>query len=120
MRTWSTLWGTPWVELKNPFCCCTAALLRGCADLYHLDHFLGAIKTACGALVDCKSFTILPGPPEDPLKPLEPLLTGSQAVYVAVQDSKGADAGVFELRMVQRQQGLKAGCWMTKSCLRVK
>lgn len=43
-----------------------------------------------------------------------------EAVYVAVQDSKGADGGVFELRLVQRDYGLKAGCWMTKSCLKVK
>lgn len=100
---------------KSVFWCLLAA-----ADLYHLDHFLGAIKTACGALVDCKSYTLLDGPPDSPTKPIEPLPAGMEAVYVAVQDSKGADGGVFELRLVQREFGLKAGCWMTKSCLKVK
>jgi hypothetical protein len=90
------------------------------ADLYHLDHFLGGFKTACGALVDCQSFTILEGPPKSPNKPIAPLLEGMEAVYVALADSKGGDGGVFELRLVQREFGLKAGCWMTKSCLRVK
>lgn len=96
--------------------CCVAAA----ADLYHLDHFLGAIKTACAALVDCEGFQILQGPPQDLQKPLEPLSAGMEAVYVAVTDSKGGDGGVFELRMVQRDYGLKAGCWMTKSCLKIK
>jgi hypothetical protein len=90
------------------------------ADLYHLDHFLGGFKTACGALVDCQSFTILEGPPESPDKPITPLSEGMEAVYVAVTDSKGGGGGVFELRLVQRGFGLKAGCWMTKSCLKVK
>ncbi len=90
------------------------------ADLYHLDHFLGGFKTACGALVDCQSFRILDGPPQSPEKPIAPLPDGMQAVYVAVTDSKGAAGGVFELRLVQREFGFKAGCWMTKSCLRVK
>lgn len=88
-------------------------------DLYHFDHFLGAFKTACGPLVDCSAFTLLDGPPGNPAKPLEPLGPGVEAVYVAVTDSRGGDGGVFELTLVQRQVGLKAGCWMTKSCLRV-
>lgn len=96
-------------------CCVLCA-----ADLYHLDHFLGGFKTACGAMVDCQAFTLLQGPPDSPTKPLEPLPAGSEAVYVAVTDSKGGDGGMFELRLVRREAGLKAGCWMTKSCLRVK
>ena len=112
------------LELPNPFerqytppsCGCVLCA----ADLYHLDHFLGGFKTACGPLVDCQAFTLLQGPPDSPSKPLEPLPAGAEAVYVAVTDSKGADGGVFELRLVQREAGLKAGCWMTKSCLRVK
>lgn len=91
-------------------------------DLYHLDHFLGGFKTACAPLVDCSAFTLLQDPPSEPLlKPLEPAHpAGMAAVYVAVTDSAGGDGGVWELRLVQRELGLKKGCWMTKSCLRVK
>lgn len=93
--------------------------------MYHFDHFLGAFKTACGPLVDCSAFTLLEGPPDsklllNPDKPLEPLQPGVEAVYVGVTDSRGGEGCVFELRLVQRQGGLRADCWMTKSCVRVK
>lgn len=89
------------------------------ADLYHFDHFLH-FKVACGALVDCKSYSILPEPPaalKDRQQQLEP---GVEVFYVSVVDSKGSDGGVFELRMVQRDSGLKQGCWMTKSCVKIQ
>lgn len=124
--------------LYSSDCCCRlAAVLAPSAccplhplpraptpDLYHLDHFLGAFKTACGPLVDCSAFTLLDGPPDsrllkNPDKPLEPPGPGVEAVYVGVTDSRGGQGGVFELRLVQRQVGLRAGCWMTKSCVRV-
>lgn len=74
--------------------------------------------------MDCSTFTLLDGPPDssllkNPDKPLEPPGPGVEAVYVAVNDSRGGEGGVFELRLVQRQAGLRAGCWMTKSCVRV-
>jgi hypothetical protein len=88
--------------------------------LYHLDHFL-IFKTKCAELVDCQSYSILQGPPESlqQQQQLEQLAPGMEAFYVSVVDSQGRDGGVFEFRMVQKEYGLRKGCWMTKSCLRL-
>jgi hypothetical protein len=87
------------------------------ADLYHLDHFL-IFKSKCAELVDCQSYNILQGPPEQ-LQLQDKLPPGMQAFYVSVVDSQGRDGGVFEFRMVQKEYGLRKDCWMTKSCLKV-
>jgi hypothetical protein len=42
-----------------------------------------------------------------------------EALYVSVVDGQGRDGGVFEFRMVQKEFGLRKGCWMTTSCLKV-
>lgn len=106
------------------------------ADLYHFDHFLH-FKTACAALVDCQSYSVLPGIPEQLLTASQqqqkqhsagisqssashgPHLPGSEEFYVSVTDSKGSDGGVFKFVLVQQDFGLKQGCWMTKSCFKV-
>jgi hypothetical protein len=95
------------------------------ADLYHQDHFIHGLNQACPALINCTAFTLLDGPPGAPpsqqqQQELEPLPPGMEAVLVSVVDSTGAPGGVFELRLVQREAGLKQGCWMTKSCIRVQ
>eukprot|EP00878_Enallax_costatus_P014078 GHUV01014723.1.p1 GENE.GHUV01014723.1~~GHUV01014723.1.p1 ORF type:complete len:200 (+),score=36.28 GHUV01014723.1:956-1555(+) len=87
-------------------------------DLYHFDHFLH-FKVACAALVDCESYHILPEPPAAVADIQQQLEPGMEAFYVYVVDSKGQDGGVFELKMVQQEFGLKQGCWMTKSCIKV-
>jgi hypothetical protein len=38
---------------------------------------------------------------------------------VDVVDAAGQAAGVYEFSMVQHEFGLKKGCWMTKSLLKV-
>jgi hypothetical protein len=111
-------------HLTNPQHPCCPLLLRppATAHLYHFDHWLGAFTTVCGALVDCQHYELLPGPPPHAQPPAVPGPPdpGVVAVYVAVTDSAGKPGGVFELRMVQRAAGMKAGSWMTKSCRRVK
>lgn len=44
---------------------------------------------------------------------------GMEVFYVSVIDSQGRDGGVFEFKLVQREMGLRKGCWMTKSCIKV-
>uniref|UniRef100_A0A383VFR9 Uncharacterized protein n=1 Tax=Tetradesmus obliquus TaxID=3088 RepID=A0A383VFR9_TETOB len=86
-------------------------------DLYHLDHFL-IFKTKCAELVDCQSYSILAGPPEQ-VQQQQQVPPGMQALYVSVVDSQGRDGGVFEFVLAQKEFGLRKGCWMTKSCLKV-
>lgn len=96
-------------------------------DLYHLDHFL-VFHTKCASLVDCCAYAVLAGPPPSlqqrqpggaVASPAQPE-TNMQTFHVHVTaDSRGEDGGVYELVLVRGDTGLRAGCWMTKSCVRV-
>jgi hypothetical protein len=76
-------------------------------------------KSKCAELVDCQSYSILPGPPEALQQQQQQLPPGMEAFHVSVVDGQGRDGGVFEFRLVQKEFGLRKGCWMTKSCLKV-
>jgi hypothetical protein len=61
------------------------------ADLYHLDHFLGACVTRLGALLNLASYQVLesrqlPSSADPDGRPVV-------AVDVAVKDARGSDAG---------------------------
>jgi hypothetical protein len=90
----------------RPLCCTLTPRVSQSKDLYHLDHFLG-IKATYPLLFRNDGFEVgtpaAPGP------------DGLVDVRARVRGGGGETEFVF--RMMMRQTGSKAGCWLTKQLL---
>lgn len=98
-------------------------------DLYHLDHFMGAVANFCPELLGCRSFEV---GPERPPRDGAARAAGAVAFDVEVeaagevrgggggQGRTGSGRAVFEFTMQRQEWGLRKGCWQTKTLLRVE
>ena len=81
-------------------------------------------RNCCEPLVNCDSYTIVPNDPEyEALLSQQRMIVGDEGpsveVGVHVVDGKGQDVEKYVFSLIQRSYGVKKGCWMTKSLLKV-
>lgn len=74
-------------------------------DLYHVDHFMGAIANYCGEIINCTSYVI----GEERQAPGG--CVGFEVEVTAVNGSKAT----FDFVLQRQEWGLRKGSWQTKS-----
>ncbi|KAI8464889.1 MAG: hypothetical protein J3K34DRAFT_438898 [Monoraphidium minutum] len=109
----------PWVNhgihLMYEFCYDAGSMERSrffgfSKDLYHVDHFMGAIGNFCPELINCASYAI--GPEQQ--RP-----DGGAAFRVRVAAANGG-AAAFDFVLQRQEWGLRKGSWQTKSLTRAE
>jgi hypothetical protein len=82
-------------------------------------------RNCCEPLVNCESYSIVQEDPAyEALRPQQQMIVGDEGpsveIGVHVLDGKGQAEGKYVFSLIQRSYGLKKGCWMTKSLLKVR